>query len=107
MIFVYCAVAIVLSIALVWFFFAPRKGEHTVINGAKQEITISINGSYSPALIYAQAGTPLTIYFDRKDSGECTSHVVFPILMPPSEKQTTPPKLPIPIQTTALPNSTP
>ena len=80
MIFVYCAVAIVLSIALVWFFFAPRKGEHTVINGAKQEITISINGSYSPALIYAQAGTPLTIYFDRKDSGECTSHVVFPDL---------------------------
>ena len=77
MIFVYCAVAIVLSIVLVWFFFAPRKGEHTVINGAKQEITISINGSYSPALIYAQAGTPLTIYFDRKDSGECTSHVVF------------------------------
>ncbi|WP_418969596.1 HAD-IC family P-type ATPase [Alloscardovia omnicolens] len=80
MIFAYCAVALLISIGLLWYFFAPHQGEHTNVANGKQDITISVNGSYSPALIHAQAGVPLTLYFDRKDSGECTSHVIFPDL---------------------------
>lgn len=36
-----------------------------------------VRGGYSPRRIEAVAGVPLQITFDRQESGDCTSRVVF------------------------------
>ncbi|OTA27436.1 ATPase [Alloscardovia macacae] len=77
MMWVYIGIALVFSAAILWYFFSPQKGAHTSVSGNKQSIEVDVHGGYSPSLIHAQAGTPLTITFDRQEAGECTSHVVF------------------------------
>jgi Cu+-exporting ATPase len=37
-----------------------------------------VKGGYSPDLVRVRQGVPLRIVFDRQESGECTSRVVFP-----------------------------
>ena len=38
---------------------------------------ITVKGGYSPALVEVKAGMPVQLVFDRQETGECTSHVVF------------------------------
>lgn len=42
------------------------------------ERTIVVDGGYSPAVLQVQAGRPLRLVFDRRDSGSCSEEVVFP-----------------------------
>ena len=37
-----------------------------------------MRGGYSPDLVRVRQGVPLRVVFDRRESGECTSRVVFP-----------------------------
>ena len=46
-------------------------------SGERQSATITVKGGYSPAVISMRTGTPITLTFDRQETGECTSHVVF------------------------------
>src|SRR5581483_2993570 len=46
--------------------------------GNVQEVTVIVKGGYSPDLVQVRQGVPLRIVFDRQESGECTSRVVFP-----------------------------
>ncbi|MFC4463671.1 cupredoxin domain-containing protein [Streptomyces xiangluensis] len=39
-----------------------------------------MRGGYSPNLIKVRQGAPVELVFDRQESGECTSRVVFPDL---------------------------
>lgn len=75
-----CA-AIIIAALLTWgilrFFFAPRKGKAGTLSDGVQTATITVKGGYSPAVIEMRAGIPITLTFDRQESGECTSHVVF------------------------------
>ena len=61
-----------------WFFFGPRKAHSTDLVGNVQEVTVTVKGGYSPDLVRVRQGIPLRIVFDRQESGECTSRVVFP-----------------------------
>jgi Cu+-exporting ATPase len=61
-----------------WFFFGPRKAHSTDLVGNVQEVTVTVKGGYSPDLVRVRQGVPLRIVFDRQESGECTSRVVFP-----------------------------
>lgn len=70
-------IAVVLTAAILWFFFAPRKAFRATLNESGQEAVIEVKGGYSPSVIEAEAGVPLTLLFDRKEDGECSSHVVF------------------------------
>ena len=45
-----------------------------------QHIEVTVRGGYSPDVIRARQGVPLELVFDRQESGECTSRVVFPDL---------------------------
>ena len=63
---------------LAWFFFGPRKSHQAELQGGSQQVTITVKGGYSPNLIRARQGVPLRLVFDRQESGECTSRVVFP-----------------------------
>src|SRR5207249_4743004 len=67
-----------LSGILGWFFFGPKKAHAAEQIGNVQEVTVTVNGGYSPDLVRVRQGVPLRIVFDRQESGECTSRVVFP-----------------------------
>ena len=61
-----------------WFFFGPKKAHSADLVGNVQEVTVTVKGGYSPDLVRVRQGVPLRIVFDRQESGECTSRVVFP-----------------------------
>ncbi|MEU0734605.1 cupredoxin domain-containing protein, partial [Streptomyces lavendulocolor] len=63
---------------LAWFFFGPRQTRLAELRGGTQEIGITVKGGYSPDLIRVRQGVPVRLVFDRQESGECTSRVVFP-----------------------------
>ena len=69
--------AIAVTAGIIWFFFAPRKAYRARIDGDMQEAVIEVKGGYSPSIIEAESGMPLRLVFDRKEDGECSSHVVF------------------------------
>ncbi len=64
--------------ALAWFFFAPRAARRSELGESVQEVEVVVSGGYSPNLIEAREGVPLRVTFDRRESGECTSRVLFP-----------------------------
>lgn len=70
-------VALAVTVAVLWFFFAPRKAFRARVDNGVQEAVVEVKGGYSPAIIEAEAGLPLRLIFDRKEDGECSSHVVF------------------------------
>jgi Cu+-exporting ATPase len=70
--------ALVLSGFLAWYFFGPKKARQAEIVDQFQEVTVTVRGGYSPEVIRVREGVPLRLLFDRQESGECTSRVVFP-----------------------------
>jgi Cu+-exporting ATPase len=74
-------IAAAVSLAgLGWFFFAPRRARTAELAGGVQRVTVTVRGGYSPDVIRARSGVPLELVFDRQESGDCTSRVVFPDL---------------------------
>ncbi len=74
---------VLLSAGLLWFFFGHRRpAEHAQRDGEghTQQVTVVVRGGYTPDRIEAVAGVPLQITFDRQETGDCTSRVVFPEL---------------------------
>ncbi|RCK76564.1 MAG: putative Co/Zn/Cd efflux system membrane fusion protein [Ignavibacteriae bacterium] len=43
-----------------------------------KEVTVIVDGGYSPSTIYAKKGQKLTINFERHDNVKCTDEVLFP-----------------------------
>jgi Cu+-exporting ATPase len=70
--------AAMLSAFLWWFFFGPKRALKAEAHGNAQELTVVVKGGYSPDLIQVSIGVPLRLVFDRQESGDCTSRVVFP-----------------------------
>lgn len=69
--------AAVISVSVIWFFLAPKSSYRAQVNDGVQEAVITVQGGYEPSVIEAEAGMPLRLIFDRKEDGECSSHVVF------------------------------
>ncbi|PXY89213.1 ATPase P [Bifidobacterium asteroides] len=69
--------ALAITAGIIWYFFAPRKATQATDEGGVQTVHITVKGGYSPQLIQVQAGRPVKLVFDRQESGECSSHVVF------------------------------
>src|SRR5262252_2890049 len=70
--------AVALSGGLAWFFFGPRRARAAELVGDVQQVRVTVRGGYSPDLVRVRQGVPLRVVFDRQESGECTSRVVFP-----------------------------
>ncbi|BDR52172.1 hypothetical protein KIM372_00790 [Bombiscardovia nodaiensis] len=70
-------VAALVSAAIVWYFFAPKQAVQASSEGGVQTVHIAVKGGYSPQLVEVEAGRPVRLIFDRQESGECSSHVVF------------------------------
>src|SRR6266581_3389778 len=78
-IFVLTAAAAAIG-GLGWFFFGPRRSQAAELAGGVQRVQVTVRGGYSPDMIRARQGVPLEVVFDRQESGDCTSRVVFPDL---------------------------
>ena len=72
--------AVGLIASLGWFFFGPRRTGAARLEGGVQRVQVTVRGGYSPNLIKVRQGTPVELVFDRQESWECTSRVVFPEL---------------------------
>ena len=61
-----------------WYFFAERGSAAAVLSaGGRQEVTVTVQGGYTPAVIRVKAGAPLRLRFDRKETAGCSEEVVF------------------------------
>ncbi|HEX9766565.1 MAG TPA: heavy metal translocating P-type ATPase [Nitriliruptorales bacterium] len=63
---------------LAWFFFGPKQATAAHLRDGVQAVTVTVKGGYSPDVIRVTQGVPVRITFDRQESGDCTSRVVFP-----------------------------
>src|SRR6266851_9709648 len=61
-----------------WFFFGPRRARAAELSGGVQRVRVTVRGGYSPDVIRVRPGVPLEVVFDRQESGDCTSRVLFP-----------------------------
>jgi Cu+-exporting ATPase len=60
-----------------WFFFAPRKAHAAQLADGVQRVRVTVRGGYHPDVIRVRQGVPVELIFDRQESGDCTSRVVF------------------------------
>ena len=73
--------AVLLIGFIVWWFFGKRESSETEANISgtdNQEVTVTVNGGYTPNTVVLKQGVPAQIVFERKDPSGCFSHVVFP-----------------------------
>ncbi len=72
----------VLLVLLLVFFFGKRRavaaGPGTGGASDSQEITIVVEGGYSPDRVVARRGVPLTLIFDRRETSPCSDEIVLP-----------------------------
>jgi P-type Cu+ transporter len=61
-----------------WFFFGPRNARTAELAGGVQRVTVTVRGGYNPEVVRVRQGVPVELTFDRQESGDCTSRVVFP-----------------------------
>jgi len=67
-----------LTALLVWFFFGPKRAHRANMDAGVQVVRVTVKGGYSPDFIQVAAGVPVRLLFDRQESGDCSSRVVFP-----------------------------
>ncbi len=70
--------AVVSTALLGWYFFGPKTSSRAKVDDGVQVASIVVKGGYSPSLVEVQAGMPVRLLFDRQESGDCSSRVVFP-----------------------------
>lgn len=63
-----------------WWFFGPRPTARAEMKDGWQEATVVVRGGYTPDVVRVRQHVPLRLTFDRQESGDCTSRVVFPDL---------------------------
>lgn len=70
-----------LLLAILVFFFGKRKLSVATASSAagdSPEVTVVVEGGYSPDVIRTRVGRPLRLIFDRRDASPCTDEIVFP-----------------------------
>ena len=70
--------ALVLTGLMAWYFFGPKKSRQAELADGVQIIKVTVKGGYSPDVIQVVSGVPVQLLFDRQESGDCSSRVVFP-----------------------------
>ena len=69
--------ALILTVLMGWSFFGPKKSRHAELADGVQVIKVTVKGGYSPDVIQVVPGVPVRLLFDRQESGDCSSRVVF------------------------------
>ena len=69
-----------------WYFFVAGRsaGVATAVPagaddaGGVPQLTVTVDGGYSPNTVRVKAGQPVRLVFDRRDTSSCSEEVVFP-----------------------------
>jgi plastocyanin domain-containing protein len=63
-----------------WYFFLSHGPAAQAAAGAGgvQEMTIAVQGGYSPAQVRVKKGAPVRLVFDRQETSGCSEEVVIP-----------------------------
>ncbi|HYG63830.1 MAG TPA: cupredoxin domain-containing protein [Thermoanaerobaculia bacterium] len=63
-----------------WWFFLARRPAATAatIAGGVQEVTIAVQGGYSPSEVRVRKGSPVRLVFDRRETSSCSEEIVLP-----------------------------
>ena len=69
--------AVALIVAVNWYFLGPRRSQRTTSSSGAQAATIVVDGGYSPAVVEVEAGRPVRLTFDRRETNPCSEEVVF------------------------------
>ena len=76
-----------------WYFFFPRRpaASASIDPLGAQEVQITVAGGYTPDLIRVQAGRPVRLVFDRRETNPCSDEIVLADFgvrryLPPGEK---------------------
>jgi len=72
------ALGAALLVTIAVFFFGKRRPVVASADGDSPEVTVVVEGGYSPDVIRARVGRPLRLIFDRRDASPCTDEIVFP-----------------------------
>lgn len=71
------AAAALLLIAFVnWFFFAPRKATTAAATDGIVDVTVRVEGGYSPSTIEVPAGSRVRMTLDRREDNPCSDAIV-------------------------------
>ena len=71
------AAAALLLIAFVnWFFFAPRKAATAAATDGIVDVTVRVDGGYSPSTIEVPAGSRVRMTLDRREDNPCSDAIV-------------------------------
>jgi plastocyanin domain-containing protein len=73
-------VGLALIAAELWWFLGRHGAGMAASEGAQgvQEVTIAVQGGYSPSRIRVKAGRPVRLRFHRTDPSGCVAQVIFP-----------------------------
>lgn len=63
-----------------WYFFLSHgpAAQAAAGTGGVQEVTIAVQGGYSPAQVRVRRGTRVRLVFDRQETSGCSEEVVIP-----------------------------
>ena len=70
--------AIGIGAALIVFLYVYFFGKRPAAVVAGSDVTIVVEGGYSPDLIVARRGVPLRLTFDRREASPCSDEIVLP-----------------------------
>ena len=61
-----------------WYFFMAPKAAVTAKSSASgtQEVTVTVEGGYSPSIVRVKRGQPVRLIFDRQEKSPCSDEVV-------------------------------
>jgi len=67
-----------ISAQLWWFLFSKPKSQNAETSNGVQEVSITVDGGYSPSLVTVKRGQPVRLKFIRRDPSSCLEKVLFP-----------------------------
>ena len=72
--------ALLLMVAVNWYFLGPRRAAAVVATAAAgvADITIRVEGGYSPNAVEVPRGARVRLTFDRQEDNPCSEEVVIP-----------------------------
>ena len=72
--------AIALIAVVNWFFLGPRKAVAVAATapGGVVDVTVLVDGGYSPSTIEVPAGTRVRMTLDRREDNPCSDEIVIP-----------------------------
>ena len=70
--------AALLIVLVNWYFLGPKKATVAAATGGVVDLTIRVEGGYSPAEVEVPAGSRVRLTFDRREDNPCSDELVIP-----------------------------